>query len=218
MVISQTSTICPIRARVSLILSKYPTWCRSTFEPCCHDITRAFVYPSCLVIQENVISDRFNLEVITPMGDVILDVGVWESSFPFRASDWVNGPRRSSNVAQHKESHESQSESTRCYIAHAWKEKLHGKLRSFLLSMAPISSFLRSQCIFHHFLCPSFVNLGMRFLLRRRVVTPRVMFSPNYFYLKLNHASSALVNKILIKIKGIRFNFDLNFQSKSRHS
>jgi hypothetical protein len=42
-VASQTSTICPIGARVSLILSKYPTWCRSTVEPGCHDLTRLHV-------------------------------------------------------------------------------------------------------------------------------------------------------------------------------
>jgi hypothetical protein len=51
-------TIYPIRARVSLISSKYPIWCRYTFEPCRHDFTRAFVYPSCSVIQEKVVSDR----------------------------------------------------------------------------------------------------------------------------------------------------------------
>jgi hypothetical protein len=33
-------------ARVSLISSKYPTWCRSTFEPCCFELTNDFVYPS----------------------------------------------------------------------------------------------------------------------------------------------------------------------------
>jgi hypothetical protein len=79
-VVSQTSTICPSRARVSLILSNYPTWCRSTFEPCCHDLTRVFVYPSCSVIQENVIADhtddQVSLEVLTLIGDVIFDVGI----------------------------------------------------------------------------------------------------------------------------------------------
>jgi hypothetical protein len=37
---------CPISAHVSLILSKYPTWCRSTFEPCHYDLMRDFTYPS----------------------------------------------------------------------------------------------------------------------------------------------------------------------------
>jgi hypothetical protein len=66
------SAICPSRARISLILSKYPTWCCPTFEPYHHDLTRAFMYLSCSVIQENVIFDRtedqFNLEVLTPDG------------------------------------------------------------------------------------------------------------------------------------------------------
>jgi hypothetical protein len=29
---------------------QYPSRCWSNFEPCCHDLTRAFVYPSCSVI------------------------------------------------------------------------------------------------------------------------------------------------------------------------
>jgi hypothetical protein len=78
-VVLQMSTIFPSSARVSLISSKYPTWCRSTFEPCRHDLICACVHPSCSVIQENVIfdraEDRFSLEVLTPIGDVILDIG-----------------------------------------------------------------------------------------------------------------------------------------------
>jgi hypothetical protein len=50
MAVLQPSTICPTRALVSLISSKYPTRCRSTSEPCHHDLTRAFIYLSCSVI------------------------------------------------------------------------------------------------------------------------------------------------------------------------
>jgi hypothetical protein len=50
------------------------------FQPCHHDLTHAFMYLSYSVIQENVIfdrvDDRFSLDVLTPMGDVILDVGI----------------------------------------------------------------------------------------------------------------------------------------------
>jgi hypothetical protein len=50
------------------------------FEPCRHELNRAFMYLSCSVIQEIVIfdraEDRFILEVITSMGDVIFDVGI----------------------------------------------------------------------------------------------------------------------------------------------
>jgi hypothetical protein len=41
---------------------------------------RDFVYPSCSTIQENAIFDRtndqFSLEVLTPMGDAILNIGI----------------------------------------------------------------------------------------------------------------------------------------------
>jgi hypothetical protein len=43
----------------------------------------------------------------------------------------VAGPRRLSNKAQNKQSQEAQSDSTRCYIAHARKKKLHERPRSF---------------------------------------------------------------------------------------
>jgi hypothetical protein len=182
MAVSQMSTICPIRAHVSLILSKYPTWCRFTFEPCHHDLTRAFVYPSCLVFQDNVISnrveDRFSLEVLTPMGDVVLNVEIWESSFPFWAFNWVDGPRRLSNGAQHKESHEAQSNST-MMLGHSCTEGIVSwetdKFPSFNGSKILL---LHGQGIFHCFLCPSFVNLGMRFLLRGEGCN-----TPCYFFL-----------------------------------
>jgi hypothetical protein len=47
--------------------------------PCQYDLTRDFVYPSYSTIQENIIfnrsNDRFSLEVLTPMGNVVLDIG-----------------------------------------------------------------------------------------------------------------------------------------------
>jgi hypothetical protein len=70
---------CPTGAHVLLISSKCPTWCQSTFEPCHHDLTCAFMYLSCSVIQENVIFNRaevrFSLEVLTSIQDVVLDFG-----------------------------------------------------------------------------------------------------------------------------------------------
>jgi hypothetical protein len=128
----------------------------SISAPCQYDLTYNFMYPSCSSIQENIIfdsaNDRSSLEF-----EKVIDIGIWESPFPFRASDQVAGSRRSSNGAQNKKSHKAQSDSTRCYVAHAQKEKLHGKPRSFLLSMVSIYSFLHGQCIFHRSLCsPSF--------------------------------------------------------------
>jgi hypothetical protein len=58
-----------------------------------------------------------------------LNLEIWEGSFPFWAQ--VVGPRRLNNEVQHKQSHEAQSDSTGCYVAHARKEKLHERLRSF---------------------------------------------------------------------------------------
>jgi hypothetical protein len=89
----------------------------------------------------------------------------------------VAGPRRLSNEAQNKQSQEAQSDSTRCYIAHARKKKLHERPRSFSpLNYLDILLSPRSMCL-QRFLCfrPPFINLGMRFLLRGRAVTPRVM-------------------------------------------
>jgi hypothetical protein len=51
-----------------------------------HVLNCAFVYSSYSVIQGNAIFDRadewVSLEVITLMGDVVLDVRIWESFFP----------------------------------------------------------------------------------------------------------------------------------------
>jgi hypothetical protein len=33
-------------------------------------------------------------------------------------------------------------------------------------------------------------------------ITPHVTFAPDYIHYRLNHASSALINQVLIKIKG----------------
>jgi hypothetical protein len=40
------------------MLSKYPTWCQATFEPCCHDLTCVLVYSSDSIIQMNNIFDH----------------------------------------------------------------------------------------------------------------------------------------------------------------
>jgi hypothetical protein len=102
------------------------------------------------------------LEVLTQMGDVVLDVGIWESSFQFWASDRVDGPRRSSNEAQNKQSHEAQSDSTRSYVVRARKKKLYERPRSF----PPLNYFyiLFSPRLIHpsSFSCapPPSINLG----------------------------------------------------------
>jgi hypothetical protein len=121
-------------------------------------------------IQENIIfhhaNDRFSLEVLTHMGDAVLDFGTWECSFPFRANDRVR-PRRSSDEVQHKQSHESQSESTRCHVAHSWMEKLSKRPRSSLFQR---SQYLCFSTINASYIVscapPPFVNLRTRFLFK----------------------------------------------------
>jgi hypothetical protein len=122
---------------------------------------RAFMYRSCSIIQENVISDRaddqFSLEILTLMEDIILDIGILErereSYFLVRASARVARPRRSSDEAQHNQSHEAQPDSTRYYAAHSRNEKLHKRPRSFLLQTILISSVPHDQSVVHRFLC-----------------------------------------------------------------
>jgi hypothetical protein len=50
----------PFHPNSALLLAmsiQYPTWCKPNSEPCHHNLTRVFVYPSCSIIQKNVISD-----------------------------------------------------------------------------------------------------------------------------------------------------------------
>jgi hypothetical protein len=51
-------SLCPIGTRASPMLSKYPTWCRATFEPWRHDLTCVLVYPPWSIIQMSSVSDR----------------------------------------------------------------------------------------------------------------------------------------------------------------
>jgi hypothetical protein len=73
----------------------------------------------------------------------------------------------------------------------------------FLLPTVPISPILRDQCILHRFLCfpPPFVNLGMRFLLRREGCNIPCYDFPNYLHYTLKYASNPLINPFLSKPK-----------------
>jgi hypothetical protein len=103
MVVSQTSTICPIRACVSLILSKYPTWYWPTFEPCRHDLTHAFCVS---ILFHHPRECKFSLEVLTLIEDIVLDVGIWEREREFFSNlsirpSWI---KKTSNEVQQAES------------------------------------------------------------------------------------------------------------------
>jgi hypothetical protein len=160
-VVSQRSIICSSRAHVSLILSKYPTWCRSTSS----HVIMISLMPSCIchVWLSKRISSLI-MPIIDPVWKflpwwriVTLNIGIWESSFPFRASAWVAGPRGPSNEARYKQSHEAQSDSIMWYVAHARKKKLHGRLKFFLPSRS--SDIIFSPWSMHplsFFVLPSF--------------------------------------------------------------
>jgi hypothetical protein len=49
----------------------------------------------------------------------------------------------------------------------------------FRLSTVPLSFLIRGQCIFYRFLCPSFINIGMRFLLRGKGCNTPCYKNPN---------------------------------------
>jgi hypothetical protein len=67
-----------ISTRVSLLSSKYPTGCRSTFEPCCYDLTRDFMYPSCSIYPGEChlysCQSSFRSWSLTPMKAVSIDM------------------------------------------------------------------------------------------------------------------------------------------------
>jgi hypothetical protein len=159
--------------------------------PCQWDLNRDFVYPSCSIIQENIIfnsaNDRSNLKF-----DIVLDIGTWESPFPFWASAQVTGPRRSSNEAQNKQSHEAQSDSTMCYVAHARKEKCHGWPRNFPRSNCPDILCSTRQTRLSSFLVPPpFENLGTIFLLRGEGCN-----TPCYGYLLITFIRSLIMHQV----------------------
>jgi hypothetical protein len=85
-----------------------------------------------------------------------------------------------SNGAQHKESREAQSKSTRCYVTHARKEKLHGKPWSFLLQRSEYPPFSTVNASSLVSCAPSFVNLRIRFLLRGEGCNTPYYGCPNY--------------------------------------
>jgi hypothetical protein len=122
------------------------------FKPCHHGLTRVFMYLSFSVIQENAIFDRvedgFNLEVLPrwamSSSKLKFEKVLFHSEYPIELME------QEDRVMEHNtRSHETQSDSTMCYVTHAQKEKLLEKPRSFLLSTVSRSSFLRDQCIIH---------------------------------------------------------------------
>jgi hypothetical protein len=149
--------------------------------PSSHDVLISHI-TSCIHL--NPLSKRIS-SLITPMIDAVwkflprwrmlpLTLEYEKVLFPFRAPARVVEPRGSSNEVCYNQSQEAQSDSTRCYVTHARKEKWHGWSRSLPPYKRPIVLLAMQSMHLSSFLMPSFINLGMRFLLRGRVVIPHV--------------------------------------------
>jgi hypothetical protein len=140
-----------------------------------------------------------------------LDIGTPGSYFWSRAFNEVVKPRGSHDETQPRKSHEKPSDSTRCFAARTHGRK--GSMRDWEVSLHSIiskSSVLHDQCALHHFLVLTLplVNLEMRFLLREKVVTPRIMV----FLITFIRGSFMCQLFWLIETKEIWFKFNLNFQ------
>jgi hypothetical protein len=155
----------PLSARVSFISSKYPTWCRSAFEPCRYELTHDFMYPSCLVYPREChlysCQSSFWFRRLTPMEAVSISVklhkGLLRPEHLMKSSD--NGDRVINAIGL---------ESAKCSITMRWGKSCMRDREVPLFPIVPISSLVHDQCIRHRFLCfsPPFINLRMRFLLR----------------------------------------------------
>jgi hypothetical protein len=144
-------------------------------------------------IQENVISTRattcFSLEVphqwklsisVGNLVKVFCILNIWWSCW-IKGFEWLN---------QHGQSLQSTLSP---------KHERNSGMRHwevFLLSTVPLSFLLHCQCIFHRFLCPSFVNLGTRFLLRGEGYNTPCYGFPNHLHWGLNQGSNPLINFI----------------------
>jgi hypothetical protein len=136
-------------------------------KPCRHDLTWDLVYPSWSIIQTNSVFDRvwgsFQPRSLypgrrCPLSTTSLQEVILDSEHLTELLGQEDRVMKHSSILQW------------CHVAHSWKGKSHGRLRSlssFQLSRYSISFLLFGQCIVHRFLCsPSYRNLRMRFLLR----------------------------------------------------
>jgi hypothetical protein len=150
-----------------------------TSEPCCYDLTRDFMYPSCLIYLRDchIYSCQRSSQSwsLIPMEVVRIDMehdkDLLHPEHPMKLSYKEDWPMDATLMG--------------VYIM-LWeieKEKLHGRPRSFSPFDCPdivVSPQSRHPSSFLVQPPPS-VNLRMRFLLGGTVVTPRVTFSPNHF-------------------------------------
>jgi hypothetical protein len=151
-----------IGARVSLISSEYSTWHQSTLKPCCHDLNRALVYPSCPNVPEKIIFERanvrFSLEVPARWRMSPLTLGYEKVRFLSELLlELLNQEDQmmkcnTSRVVRHHLIRQGDM-----LYTHERKSGMHNREVS-PLSTVPPSFLLRGQCVVHRcFLCsPSF--------------------------------------------------------------
>jgi hypothetical protein len=135
----------PLSAHISFISSKYPTWCRSTFQPCRYELTHNIMYPSYLVYPREFhlysCQSSFLFWCLTPMEPVSINVklhkGFLRLEHLMKLSD--NGDRVINATG---------SESSKCSVATHRRKKWHGWLRSLPLFNCPaILLDTRSMCL-----------------------------------------------------------------------
>jgi hypothetical protein len=152
-----SASLPPLHSNSTLVSAnptQYPTCCPFTSKPWCSDFARDFVNPSYSAIQKEIIVDHANvqlsLEVLTLMEDVVLNIGIWESSFPSRAFDQVMDQedrvmkRNTSRIMKHHSILQGETSPM-----HRRKSCMSNR-EVLLLSTVPISSV---QYIIHRFLC-----------------------------------------------------------------
>jgi hypothetical protein len=152
-----SASLPPLRSNSTLVSAnptQYPTWCPFISKPWCSDFACDFVNPSYSAIQKVIIIDRANvrlsLEVLTLMEDVVLNIGIWESSFPSWAFDQVM--EQEDRVMKHNTSRIMKYHS----ILQGETSPMHRRKSCMsnwevlLLSTVSISSV---QYILHRFLC-----------------------------------------------------------------
>jgi hypothetical protein len=161
------------------MLSKYPTWCRATFVPCCHDLTCVIVYSSCSIIQMNDVSNHVRSSLRSRSLYPGRRCPLWTSALKeviFDPEHLTKLLGQEDRVMMHnKQSLEAQLDSTMVSHRPRMKRKVAWVIEepsSFQTSICPSCYVVNASFIIS--CAPSFVNLETRFLLRGRAITPHV--------------------------------------------
>jgi hypothetical protein len=180
MVVSQTSTIGPIGVRVSLISSKYPTWCRSTIEPGCLDLMRLRV--PILFNQSKRISSSI-APMITPVWKFLPRRGILSLTLELE-----NVLFHSEHLIEWWSATQAESWSTTGVYKVPCRPLMDGKPIWETEKFSPFqrSRYLRSSTINASYIVscapPPSINLGTRFLLRGQGCNTLCYDLPNHHH------------------------------------